>query len=128
MDKSKLKPNANFGSKFEKRKQKKEKLMKELATKKDEQIKAKQQNKHVHQDLVSFGNDFSQILAAIQNSPILTEEGKKISEKKMKQNVVSELKQIYNNDELFSNTNMALQQIHKQLDFKAAEIANKQQE
>lgn len=102
--------------------------MKELATKKDEQIKAKQQNKHVHQDLVSFGNDFSQILAAIQNSPILTEEGKKISEKKMKQNVVSELKQIYNNDELFSNTNMALQQIHKQLDFKAAEIANKQQE
>lgn len=126
MDKSKLKPNANFGSKFEKRKQKKEKLMKELATKKEEQMKEEKQKKQTHNAPVSFGSDFAQILEAIQNSPILTESGKKISEKKMKQNVVSELKQIYSNDELFSNANAALEQIHRQLDFKAAEAANKQ--
>ena len=117
-EKRKLKPNTNFGTKFEKRKKKKEKLLNELSKKKEAQEIAKIPPKAIQ--VVSFGDDFVKMLADINNAPIEFDAGKKISSKQMKKCVINDMKQINQNDGFFNNPQMVLQQIHQQLNAKAS--------
>ncbi|KAH0792754.1 TolA [Histomonas meleagridis] len=124
--KRKLKPTPNFGTKFEKRKKKKEKLLVELGKKKEaQQLSMIQQ---APQPDVSFDENFVKMLIDINNAPIEISPGKTVTPNQMKQNVIREMKQINQNGELFNNPGFVLQQIHQHLDAKASLVQQQQQQ
>lgn len=112
-EKQKDKPKIGAGTKDEKRKQKKEKLMKELQMKKEAQQPVPEAPPV---QPATFGNDFSEMLARISLSPntgeSLTEKGKK----KRTTEQVAQMKNIYASIEF--NANPIFRDVDKQLTMK----------